>query len=426
MKKMKKGVAFLMAAAMSVSMFACASETSTVSADEGYAYMAIDINPTVEFVIKDGKVVNVSAVNDDAAILISSEDFVGKSPEEVSQMIVQLAEELGYLNDANASVKITVSSDDESYAEKVEAEAEKGAKKGSDKALVNRVPRSADNRKVKELKEENPELYKDLTPEKLRLIEAIMRYDETFTYEQGAVMTMDELIQTLSGFVEEYKQLVGEQLKEEFKKVKDELEYATEKAVAEIFGEDYLLAWEKYQALDKVYEAIEKNAEAMTISEEDVASIMQLLNIEDVALITKEDKVTVQSVDWYLDRHCAEDVEEAVETILEKYDEDEYILTEADVQALVEAYGEELSVKVGDKLEALSEIVEDLEESLKALEESLRESLSAEQKLQMHLLSELIKGHKQQAYNQMQGRIQEMHDHFHGMKEERRQQGGHR
>ena len=54
MKKMKKGVAFLMAAAMSVSMFACASETSTVSADEGYAYMAIDINPTVELVIKDG------------------------------------------------------------------------------------------------------------------------------------------------------------------------------------------------------------------------------------------------------------------------------------------------------------------------------------------------------------------------------------
>ena len=74
-------------------------------------------------------------------------------------------------NDGNKKVKITVLSDDEKEAKEVEDAAKSGAAKGSEKAEVNSNPRSKDERTVKKLQAENPEVYKDLTPAKVRIIE---------------------------------------------------------------------------------------------------------------------------------------------------------------------------------------------------------------------------------------------------------------
>ena len=108
-----------------------------------------------------------------------------------------LAEKMGYLNDGNKKVKITVLSDDEKEAKEVEDAAKSGAAKGSEKAEVNSNPRSKDERTVKKLQAENPEVYKDLTPAKVRIIEAIMEYDSSMTYEKGAGMKVSELADML-------------------------------------------------------------------------------------------------------------------------------------------------------------------------------------------------------------------------------------
>ena len=92
--------------------------------------MTVDINPSVEFMVDDqNKVVSVTAMNDDAAILIVGENFVGKTPEEAVELMLTVAKDTGYLVEGNVeasenAVKISVSGDTK-YAEQLLADVEK-------------------------------------------------------------------------------------------------------------------------------------------------------------------------------------------------------------------------------------------------------------------------------------------------------------
>ena len=92
MKKLAKIAAICLIMCLCVPFAACLVEGS-----ENYAYVTIDINPSVELIVKDGKVVSINAGNEDASILLSGEDLVGLTVEEATGKIVKLAEELGYL-----------------------------------------------------------------------------------------------------------------------------------------------------------------------------------------------------------------------------------------------------------------------------------------------------------------------------------------
>ncbi|MBE7085328.1 MAG: hypothetical protein E7368_04660 [Clostridiales bacterium] len=431
----KKWLALSLVSVLGVSMFACngtdnKDDNENLSVDSvGYAYMAIDINPTVEFVLKGEKVVSVDAVNDDAEVLVAEEEFVGMTAEEASETVVQIAEELGYLNEENADVKITVATDDETQTEELTEKVKEGAKRGSDIAKVNSEPRRGDCRKEKELKEENPELFKELNPAKVRMIEAIMRYDETMTFEIGATMSFEELADMLEDYVEEYKEIVGEELREEYKKAMAEKKEEKELAIAEKYGEEFKAQWEAYRAVREAYKALEKKAENAVIAEEDVNAIMQLLEIDSADVIFASGEVTVEIVDRYLDKHyeCAisEETEEAVEDILDKYDEDEYVLTEEDLSVLQAVLGE-VEIQVGITLEDVEEIVEDLEEALEELREEVR--LDDEVREDIHKIQEEIreemKGFKDEVHGEMKDRIEEAKSYFKGEKEERREQFG--
>ncbi len=86
--------------------------------------MTVDINPSVEFMVDDeNKVISVTALNDDGSIIIAAEAFVGKTPEEAVELMVNIATETGYLVKGNVApgentVKISVSGDT-GYAEKL-------------------------------------------------------------------------------------------------------------------------------------------------------------------------------------------------------------------------------------------------------------------------------------------------------------------
>ena len=356
---------------------------------------------------------------------MQEEDFTGLlrrglTVEQASEKIVALAEKMGYLNDGNKKIKITVVSDDAGKAQEMENAAKAGAEKGSEKAEVNSAPRSRDERTVKKLQAENPELYKDLTPAKVRLIEAIMQYDGTMTYEKGAAMKVSELAELLEDLADEYEDLVSDELEDKFENRYDEAKAETERKIAAVYGEEYLAAWDKYTALETAFELLEDKAENVSLSDEDIQAILALLGIEDKALISENGAVTPDSVDDYLDKHFDDDSdeneekEEAIEDILDKYDEDEYVLTEADLAALSEAWGETLSFAT---LEEAEEFIDDKEDELDEMKDAIE--LTKEQKAEIKALKEELKNLKKQIREEMKSEIDAAKEELRRQKEER-------
>ncbi|MBO5374255.1 MAG: hypothetical protein J6A54_02245 [Clostridia bacterium] len=372
MKTLKKSlVAFTLALCMVLSLMACsipATQPTESSSNEpnttqvtGLAYLAIDINPSIELVLENGKVKGVNACNDDASVLLSGEDLSGLTADEATEKIVALAEELGYLNDENTGVKITATADDEDIIKALEEIAAEGAKKGSSRALVNSNPRLADEREVKELKDENPELYKNLSPAKLRLIKSIMEYDPDMTIEIGVEMSTEELVKLLKEYSEEYASMLGKELKEKFKNRKQELKAEAERRISEIYGEAHDNILTKLEALKTLYKEIKAEAEATVISDEDAEAILNLIGEESASVISNDEgEITVKSVEKYFDKAFDAELEKAKEelkAILDKYDEDLYALTEDDIAKITELCGE-TSVKVLADLEALIDATE--------------------------------------------------------------------
>lgn len=74
------------------------------------SYVAVDINPSVEFLVdKDGKVVTVIPENEDAQILLAGEELEGLTFEAAIDKVGTLAVKCGYLKNDNNQVTITVS-----------------------------------------------------------------------------------------------------------------------------------------------------------------------------------------------------------------------------------------------------------------------------------------------------------------------------
>ncbi len=83
-----------------VSFAGCSDNTKA----EAKSYMTVDINPSIEFTLdKDNKIVSVTALNDDGAVLISGTAFAGKTAEEGAKLVVELATQQGYLVKGEAS-----------------------------------------------------------------------------------------------------------------------------------------------------------------------------------------------------------------------------------------------------------------------------------------------------------------------------------
>ena len=107
-----------------LSAFSFTACSSAKPEAEAITRMTVDINPSVEFMIDDqNKIVSVTALNDDGSILIVGEAFVGKTPEQAVEMMIELASDTGYLVQGNVeasenTVKISVSGDSK-YAEQL-------------------------------------------------------------------------------------------------------------------------------------------------------------------------------------------------------------------------------------------------------------------------------------------------------------------
>lgn len=454
----KKLAVGALAISFGVSIVGCNSGSENDGGSDS-AYLAVDINPSVEFILKDGKVSGVTAVNDDASVLLSGETFEGLTAEEAVEKVVDLAEELGYLTDENRDVKITVAADDENYAKKMEDLAKKGVEKACGWAEINTDPRLADDRTCKKLKEEGlGGVFDKLNDKKVRLIEAIMRYDDTMTYEKGAAMSFEELADLLDDYIEEYKDLVNEELRKEFKDKMDEAYAAVETQIAALYEtvyRGYSEALEQVQALQKSYKdlehTVEMNLAQTAVDSEAVADLLSELQIDAEVVFADVEIVDADMLEKYVQKYLekairsgditallpenetdvkayVDDVLDRLEEALEVYDEDNYTLTQADVDAIKALVGETDEIYVGMTLEELDELVESKAEALKdglesafaALSDELKKALMEQIEAIKATLMDGLHAHKQNAMDALQHKIDEGKAFWEGLKQDRR------
>lgn len=187
--------------------------------EEKTSRMTVDINPSVEFILdKDNKVVSVTALNDDGAVIISGEAFVGKTAEEAAQLVVQISTDKGYLVKgeaqlSNRSVKIQITGDKD-----VAEDLYKNVKK-----------------KVEDFSKEHG---LDLVAEKVEALnhEALATLaahcTAGLTKEEAMKKTDEELLALLRASREETKELLSAEMRENYYKMKEaKLELAKNEAI---------------------------------------------------------------------------------------------------------------------------------------------------------------------------------------------------
>ena len=224
-----------------VSFAGCSGKTA-----EAQSYMTVDINPSVEFTLdKDNKIVSVTALNDDGAVLISGTAFVGKTAEDGAKLVVELATEQGYLVKGEASktdgeVKIAVSGNAET------------AKKIYD-SVKGKVDKYIENSGIGAAVKEG----KAKGVEELRKMAIAMGLDK----DEAAKMDAEALIKYIGESRKETAKLMSEELRQMYYKAKNsKIKIAENEAVIKAIGtvdESYKQAVEQ---LDKAKEAL-KSAE---------------------------------------------------------------------------------------------------------------------------------------------------------------------
>ena len=215
--------------------------------------MTVDINPSVELMVdKDNKVVSVTALNDDAAIILQGTAFVGKTSEEAVKGVVQVATETGYIvkgevEAGDNQIKITVSGDTK-WAKDMYKNAEKKAKEYLDASGITASIERADALKTEALK-------------------ALAKNNSTYTEEEIAGMNDEQLLNVIAIGRVETAQLVSEEVRQAYFAAKEyKIALAESTATKDLIyamNSAYAVAYAGYGiALDTYSAAIKKLDEA--------------------------------------------------------------------------------------------------------------------------------------------------------------------
>ena len=244
----RKLISLLLLCSMLLSVFAFTSCGKDPKPEEGtVSRMTVDINPSVEFMIDDqNKVISVTALNDDGSILIVGESFIGKTPEEATELVVKLASETGYLVEGNVeasenTVKISVSGDSK-YAEKLMQDV---SKKAESVLAALDIPGKVEKAEAMKLAE----------------LRALALETSLYTEEQLAAMDEKQLYKVLAESRVETALLMTEEMRNAYYSAKEyKISFAESEQVARIIegmGGLYAIAHSSYKtALDLYSTAI--------------------------------------------------------------------------------------------------------------------------------------------------------------------------
>ena len=185
--------------------------------------MTVEINPQVELMVDaDNKVVSVTALNDDAAVILQGTAFVGKTSEEAVKGVVEVATETGYIVKSEVEagdneIKITVSGDTK-WAKDMYKNAEKKAKEYLDESGITATIERADALKTEELKK-------------------LAKNNSVYSEEEIAGMNDEQLLNVIAIGRVETAQLASEELRQAYFAAKEyQISLATSTATRDVIA----------------------------------------------------------------------------------------------------------------------------------------------------------------------------------------------
>lgn len=188
-------------------LFGCTTSASDTT------YVALDINPSVELVLEKGVVVAVNPLNEDGEILLAELDLIGKTIEEASNEIIDLAIELGYIDvDSEDNViSVTVIGP----VERDEIKMKERIRNHINNAFVLRgvYGYAYQNEVSAELIAEAETL--GVSVGKLRLVKLAQEMDPELTLEVGLEMPVKDLMAIIRSQVQGMKEIAN-QIREDF------------------------------------------------------------------------------------------------------------------------------------------------------------------------------------------------------------------
>ena len=216
---------------------------------EAAARMQVDINPSVEFILDaDNKVLSVTALNDDGALIIAGEAFVGKTAEDAVELMASISTDAGYLVKGDLSAgqdEITVSiTGDAEAAQKLYDDVKAGVDAFLEESGIDAVVERGEALKLDALR---------------ALVQAA---DPTLSDEEVAAMTEEQLLNALKISRIETAQLLTEELRAAYNTAKEYdfrfAERQATKSVIEGLGSAYESFLNGYAAaLDSYQKAIQ-------------------------------------------------------------------------------------------------------------------------------------------------------------------------
>ena len=216
---------------------------------EAAARMQVDINPSVEFILDaDDKVLSVTALNDDGALIIAGEAFVGKTAEDAVELMASISTDAGYLVKGELSAGqdgITISiTGDEEAAQKLYEDVKAGVDAFLEKIGIDAAVERGEALKL----------------DALRAL--VQEADPTLSDEEVAGMTEEQLLNALKISRIETAQLLTEELRAAYNTAKEYdfrfAERQATKSVIEGLGSAYESFLNGYAAaLDSYQKAIQ-------------------------------------------------------------------------------------------------------------------------------------------------------------------------
>ena len=216
MRKIKMFI-LLFVGLLTLFIFASCNTSQEVSDD--VKYMTLRINPEVGFFLNENnEVTDVVALNEDAEVLLSDLELIGKTASEVANIIVEECVEAGYIDVEATDTTVNVSIE----GEKVEELITNVKDKVNEYFKNNGIFGSAINddlSKYEELANDN-----EISRGKAKLIMLAVKLNPELTVEELKEMDVEELVKLCHKDVKEnnfgYK--LNEELKEKFDALKNE------------------------------------------------------------------------------------------------------------------------------------------------------------------------------------------------------------
>ena len=197
MKKILKSFTVGLSVVMGMGFAVACNPESNPPQAQASSYVGIDVNPSLSLVLdQENKVLSVVAENEDAQVLLYEESIVGLDVNKAIEKIADLSVELGYLNESNYGVNVTVegNANEAQIQASVEASFEKAAE--NENFTLN-FTADGNFSTLRELKAVNEEFNLNLTLGEFELIANAQSVDPTLTVSMAAELSTEDLLKII-------------------------------------------------------------------------------------------------------------------------------------------------------------------------------------------------------------------------------------